>query len=477
MPVASRFQDHWKLPDQLTAHMPVGAPGEAADGPPPRPGRYRGTPIWIHPGAEAIADRRFATDDGTSGFLPDDAIANVQLERYVPRSEAGGRREARLKELYYRLKPCLPRALQLEAQRWNARARLRAVDYPRWPADESLTRLLSSLLARLLELSATDDVPFIGFWPRGYTFAACFTHDVETGAGLSGLERMATIEDERGIRSTWFIVPERYRVSPADFAALRRAGHEIGVHGLDHSCRTFASREAFEHRAPRINRYIRDWQVVGYRSPALYRNPDWIPELDIRYDSSFMDTAVLEPQRGGVSAPFPFHLRHVVELPITMPMDHHLIHLLRRATVPGMLAKLRWVVERFGLANFLFHPDYNLAAARLSDYRQVLDEVRALPGGWIATAAQIADWWSRRRASRVVLDGDVPRIEGPCSADGALWMARRDGATVKLEPAESAAVWRSPPSPPAGPSRPPARYCTTRPVGELGEVASARLPP
>jgi peptidoglycan/xylan/chitin deacetylase (PgdA/CDA1 family) len=230
----------------------------------------------------------------------------------------------------------------------------------------------------------------------------------------------AMVEEDRDVRSTWFIVPERYPVTARDFLALRLAGHEIGVHGLDHSCQTFASREAFERRAPRINRYLREWQVVGFRAPALYRNPDWMPELDVRYDSSFMDTAVLEPQRGGVSAPFPFHLRHVVELPITMPMDHHLIHLLRRPVVPGMLTKLRWVVERFGLANFLFHPDYNLGTARVNDYRQVVDEVRGTPGGWIATAAEIADWWDRRRASRVVLEGDVSRIEGPASADGVL---------------------------------------------------------
>lgn len=437
MKTPSRFQDHWKLPEPLTALMPVGAPGEAPDGPSPRPGWFRGSPIWIQPLA-ATADRGFATDDGGSAFLPDDAIANVQLERYVPRGVAEMRRETRLKRLYYLLKPCLPRALQLEAQRWNARARLRTVDYPRWPEDESLTHLLSALLARLLELSGHREIPFLGFWPRGHRFAVCFTHDVETAAGLSSLDRMAAIEEDRDVRSTWFIVPERYPVSSQDFLALRRAGHEIGVHGLDHSCQTFASREAFERRAPRINRYLRDWQVVGFRAPALYRNPDWIPELDVRYDSSFMDTAVLEPQRGGVSAPFPFHLRHVVELPITMPMDHHLINLLRRPVVPGMLTKFRWVVERFGLANFLFHPDYNLAATRVNDYRQVVDEVRATPGGWIATAAEIADWWDRRRASRVVLEGDAPRIEGPASADGVLWMARRDGRGVSLDPTPSA---------------------------------------
>ncbi len=432
-----RLADHWKIPEALAARIPAEAPGESAACAPPVAARYRGAPAWIHPAAAGAARAPFVTDDGAHRFFPDDAVANVQLERYVAGTAGApdAAREAGLKRLYYALKPVLPRALQIHAQRVNARARLRSVSYPEWPQDDSLRCVLEALLAALLEEAGRDEVPFIGFWPRGARWAACLTHDVETSAGLAAADRMARVEEERGLRSTWFVVPERYPVSRADFAGLVERGHEIGVHGLNHDCREFESREEFTRRVPLIGAYLRDWGAVGFRSPALYRNPDWIPDLEIRYDSSFMDTAVLEPQRGGVSAPFPFHLGgRVVELPITLPMDHHLINLLRRDTVDGMLSKFRWVVERHGLANVLFHPDYNLEERRLRDYAKVVEAIRATEGGWITTAREIADWWDRRRASTIVEDGGAARVEGPAAADATIWLARRDGPRVRVVP-------------------------------------------
>ncbi len=431
----SRFADHWKIAPALAARVPSGAPGESAECAAPVRAKFRGTPIWVHAITAPPASSPFATDDRGLAFLPDDAIANVQLERYMRRDSGEDQGEARLKSLYYFLKPAMPRALQLAAQRANARSRLRRIDYPSWPHDDSLQALLEGFLAALFEIEGTDSAPFIGFWPRGFRWAACLTHDVETSVGLAAIDRMATIEEDLGVRSTWFVVPERYPVSPEDFRELRERGHEIGVHGLNHDCRDFESREEFVRRVPRIDAYLREWGAVGFRSPALYRNADWIPDLDIRYDSSFMDTAHLEPQRGGVSAPFPFFLRgRIVELPITLPMDHHLINLLRRDTVDGMVSKFRWVADRHGLANALFHPDYNLDPSRLRDYRAVVETVCGTPGGWIATAAEVADWWDRRRASTLILDGGEARIEGPAAPDACVWHAHRDGARVRIEP-------------------------------------------
>ena len=48
--------------------------------------------------------------------------------------------DRRLKQLYYLLKPLMPRAAQLALQRLNARRRLQAVEFPAWPEDATLTR-------------------------------------------------------------------------------------------------------------------------------------------------------------------------------------------------------------------------------------------------------------------------------------------------------------------------------------------------
>src|SRR5262245_14031656 len=325
-----RLADHFKLGLPLAgedvAPRTEGRllPAERREGRPPlRHGRYRGLPIWFHaqdgePGAPP-ASTTFATDDGQERFDADDAIACLQYEHYVGWDRSGGATDAkRLKTLYYFLKPLMPRALQLELQRLNARRRLRQVRFPAWPQDSTLTELLAALLAACLQHERLERVPFLGFWPHGKTWAWCLTHDVDTGLGYAHVGPMAEAEEARGVRAGWYFVPERYPVDRRQLDELRARGHEIGVHGLQHSGKLFSSRAEFESRRDRINGYVRDWNVVGFRSPATYRNPFWLPELNVEYDSSFMDNATLEPQPGGVCAAFPFMLsERLVELPIS----------------------------------------------------------------------------------------------------------------------------------------------------------------
>lgn len=416
-------------------------PAERGEGRPPlRHGRYRGLPIWFHAhegelGAPA-ASATLATDDGQERFDPDDAIACLQYEHYVGWDRSGGATDAkRLKTLYYLLKPFMPRALQLELQRLNARRRLRQVRFPAWPQDSTLTDLLAALLAASMGDAGIEQVPFLGFWPHGKTWAWCLTHDVDTGLGYAAIESLAQVEEERGLQSCWYVVPERYRVEVQKLESLQQRGHEIGVHGLEHSGRLFSSRQEFERRRDRINAYVRDWGVVGFRSPATYRNPYWLPEIDVDHDSSYMDNATLEPQRGGICAAFPFMLsERLVEIPITLPMDHTLINVLRQDVLQACRAKTAWVRAQHGLGVALFHPDYNTQRRDRERYGVLLEHLAADRQAWCALPAQVADWWQRRRQSRLVLQDGVPRIEGPAAADGCIWWARLADGTVQFEP-------------------------------------------
>src|SRR5262249_3291911 len=152
-------------------------------------------------------------------------------------------------------------------------------------------------------------------------------------------------------------VPERYPLARSKLDGLRARGHEVGVHGLQHSGKLFSSRREFEWRRDRINEYIAKWQVVGFRSPATYRNPFVLRELKAAYDSSFMANAPLDAQRGGVCSAFPFMLDdRMVELPIPLPMDHTLVNVLRQDVPTACRAKLDGVRGQHGLALPLFHP-------------------------------------------------------------------------------------------------------------------------
>ena len=475
-----RLDDHFRasLPD-LASQRPVTAPNETIsdritsvpaefDGvrPPLRRGLFRGVPVWYHAvesqGAQYPASRQGTpgtsdsrstdaaaphqrlhatpgprrtsalfsalTDDGEL-FVADDAIACLQFEHYVA---SDGQR---LTSLYYALKPLLPRGVQLELQRSNAHRRLAAAEFPRWPQDGTLDELLAALLAQQMEVAGADSVPFVGFWPHGKRWAWCLTHDVDTAVGYDNLEPLAQAEESRNLRSAWFFVPERYRVERGRLDDMRQRGHEVGVHGLQHSGKLFSSRQEFEKRRDRINDYIREWGVVGFRSASTYRNPFWLPELDADYDTSFMDNATLEPQRGGICSVFPFMLsERMVELPITLPMDHTLINVLRQDVVEACTTKIDWVRSHHGLALSLFHPDYNTTRDRAARYGAVLDALRADNTGWYALPHEVAAWWQRRRRSAVVRTAHGLRVEGPAAAEASVWQASLDGRRVRIEP-------------------------------------------
>ena len=395
-----------------------------------REGHFHGVPLWFHDRVESGP----RTDEGEV-FDPDDAIACFQFEHYIGATAQTGGDDDRLKQLYYLLKPLMPRAAQLALQRVNARRRLQSVEFPAWPQDATLTDLLGVLMADRMRAAGVDRVPFIGFWPSGKTWAWCLTHDVETGDGQAQVEPMAAAEEEQGFRSSWNFVPERYPVDQGRMEALRERGHEIGVHGLEHSTKLFSSRDEFVRRSRKINGYVKEWGAVGFRSPATYRNPFWLPEIEVDYDSSFMDNATLEPQRGGICSAFPFMLSdRMVELPITLPMDHTLINVLRRDVVTAFASKLAWIRDQHGLAVALFHPDYNTSRDALDRYGEVIRGLSEEPGGWYALPRDIADWWQRRRRSHVVMRDGAPSVAGPAAGDGTIWWAQRDGDRVRIEP-------------------------------------------
>jgi hypothetical protein len=87
---------------------------------------------------------------------------------------------------------------------------------------------------------------------------------------------------------------------------LARAGFEIGVHDLKHDGKLFHSRSGFQKRAVQINRYLKEWGAVGFRSGFMLKELDWLHDLEIEYDASTFDTDPFEPQPQGADTIFPF---------------------------------------------------------------------------------------------------------------------------------------------------------------------------
>ena len=248
---------------------------------------------------------------------------------------------------FYNIKPLIPRRLQLAMRRLRARVKLRThADV--WPIDENAAK-------------PPKDWPG---WPDGKKFAFVLTHDVDTAKGQERCRDLADLERRLGFVSSYNFVPERYKVREELRKYLTDNGFEVGVHGLNHDGKYFNSRASFRERALKINRYIRDWGSIGYRSPSMLHKLAWLHDLDIQYDSSTFDTDPFEPQPDGVGTIFPFWVPSgngtsgYMEIPYTLPQDFTLFILMKQNNIDIWKRKLDWIVSKGGMALMLTHPDY-----------------------------------------------------------------------------------------------------------------------
>lgn len=172
------------------------------------------------------------------------------------------------------------------------------------------------------------------------------------------------LEERLGFRSSFNFVPERFKVPSSLRKDLLNRGFDIGVHGLKHDGKLFSSRKVFQERAIRINHYLKEWNSVGFRSPAMHHNLGWVHDLDIKYDASTFDTDPFEPQADGVSTIFPFWVQGdtngggYIELPYTLPQDFTLFVLMKEKTISTWRQKVDWIAEKGGMVLVNVHPDY-----------------------------------------------------------------------------------------------------------------------
>ncbi len=304
---------------------------------------------------------------------------------------------------YYSIKPLLPERLRNNLKGIRARWILNS-SHNHWPIKES---------------AATPPSGWTG-WPENKQFAFVLTHDVESQQGLDRVRPLAELEISLGFRSCFYFVPEgQYRVPDELRFWLVDNGFEVGIHGLHHDGKLYASFEAFSKRAGRINAYLKQWKAVGFRSPFMHHNLEWLKQLDVEYDSSTFDTDPFEPQPDNVSTIFPFLVssalnsgRGFVELPYTLAQDFTLFLLLRERTCDIWKNKLDWIADNNGMSLVDVHPDYiSFPSAEfrnhgydLSLYSEFLSYVasRYKDQYWHVLPKDLASWFRTKDSKRSV---------------------------------------------------------------------------
>lgn len=201
-------------------------------------------------------------------------------------------------------------------------------------------------------------------WPEKKSFALAIMHDVDTLMGQERCLQLAKCDEELGLRSIFYFVPERYPLDISIHQKLRARGFDIGVHGLRHDGKLFKSRKIFEANAKKINHYLHDWNCRGFSSPSMFHRLEWMHLLDIDWATSTFDTDPFEPQPEGMQTIFPFLVSHperkssYIELPYTLPQDITLFIILRESDNSIWKQKLDWIARNGGLALINTHPDY-----------------------------------------------------------------------------------------------------------------------
>jgi hypothetical protein len=294
--------------------------------------------------------------------------------------------------VFYKIKPFIPRRLQIGIRRRIA-FRKRQAHKELWPINHQAARAPKGWAG----------------WPDGKKFALILCHDVDTAKGHDKCAKLMTLETQRGFRSSFNFVAEGYRVSPDLRRSLTEAGFEVGVHGLRHDGSLFLSRKTFDQGAPRINSYLKDWGAVGFYSPAMYRNEEWISEFDIEYSCSTFDTDPFEPQHNEVGTIFPLWISHCsvasgyVEIPYTLPQDHCLFIIFKEKNIRTWTEKLDWIAENGGMVRLNAHPDYmrfdgvplGLEEYPASFYREFLEYIKSRYAGqyWHVLPRDLARYW------------------------------------------------------------------------------------
>jgi glycosyltransferase involved in cell wall biosynthesis len=252
-----------------------------------------------------------------------------------------------LSRLYYSFKPWMPLPLRMAMRRWWTK-RHRPAWRDVWPIKQG---------------TETPPINWPG-WPDGKRFALVLTHDIETRAGLERCPQIMELEAHLGLRSSFNFIPEASYHTPAEFREkLTSKGFEVGVHDLRHDGKLYRSRERFKKQAIKINKYLKEWNAVGFRSGFMHHKLDWLHELDIQYDMSTFDTDPFEPQPDGADTIFPFWVpgngdEGYMELPYTLPQDSTLYLLFEENSIEVWKKKLDWIVEHNGMALVNVHPDY-----------------------------------------------------------------------------------------------------------------------
>ncbi len=275
--------------------------------------------------------------------------------------------------------------------------------FPDWPTDVSV-ELLRNLYINAIKQKLGKKIPYIGFWPKG-RFAVCLTHDSDSKSSFKNIDKIREIEKRYGFNSSWNVLSKRYKMDYKKLKQLVNDGCEIGIHGYTHDASlAFLPRKEIERRINYSISKLNRFEVEGFRSPQLKRNRRFLNLLAnyFLYDSSVPNSEYKSSLalRTGSCSVFPFFIRNMVEIPLTMPQDFTLIYTMKfskNKILKIWKEKIDLIRQMNGLVCFNTHPDdYLIGNDKYLDIYEEILKYLSKQDSWNALPREIAEWWKER---------------------------------------------------------------------------------
>ena len=223
------------------------------------------------------------------------------------------------------------------------------------------------------------------------------THDVESEKGLNKALSFKRIDDELGVRSTWFITSDEYPISKTVARELS-VGSTIGSHDVRHDGRLIHIRrhQALVERLRTSRLHLErtfDKEVRSFRAPLLQFSENMISglgEAGYGFDFSVPCWEPIHPatMNGfGIEAVQGFEMHGVVEFPLTLFQDHQVLTVLGMSTREAIklwTRQAQLIREFDGDIVALVHPDYAFSED-LAGYRDLLTSLLEVHAQCIAS--------------------------------------------------------------------------------------------
>ena len=151
---------------------------------------------------DALAAAKLEGPLVTLPFGADEAVQNLRRERYTAHfREEGNILNEFVRKAYYVVRPLLGVPVRRHLQKMHLRG-WEDISFPAWPVDTTVERIHKKLLALCLRARGLDRLPFVWFWPKGFSSCMIMTHDVEDHAGKKFCGTLMDLDEAGGIRSS-----------------------------------------------------------------------------------------------------------------------------------------------------------------------------------------------------------------------------------------------------------------------------------